>query len=198
MQKIKTNNTFGKANLLKRVNVAALALFAGITLSGSVFAHDHGDKEKVMVYEQAHSKVTWQDYRDFTDVKPANQSRKKFAEHTFKQLSKYLDKLAKDLPEGHKLQINVTDLDLAGHVLPASFAGIGSVSNDIRIIKQVHIPRIAFEYELVDASGAVVKTDTVKLKDMNFIERHNRLFRNEALRYEKNMLKHWFESTLKG
>jgi hypothetical protein len=41
-------------------------------------------------------------------------------------------------------------------------------------------------------SGDVLQQAEVKLKDMSFLDRSNFFFRNETLRYEKEMLKRWF------
>jgi hypothetical protein len=88
--------------------------------------------------------------------------------------------------------MKVSDLDLAGQVWPASFVGLGHGTSDVRVIKNIDIPRMKFSYQLVDESGQVLQQAEVNLKDMSFQERSNHLFRNEPLRYEKNMLKRWF------
>lgn len=140
--------------------------------------------------------VKWGDYKAFTDVKSVNESRKRFAERTFAELERYIVKLASDLPKGHQLNIEVTNLDLAGRVLPASFAGFGMHSADtIRVIKQNDIPRIAFTYIYADQDGVELKRDDVNLKDMSFLSRHNPVSRSGSLKYEKNMLRKWFNET---
>lgn len=143
-------------------------------------------------YSQAEVEVNWQNPEDYRDVRPANESRKRFAETTFKRLDEYLVKLAEKLPDGQKLVITVTNLDLAGEVWPASFIGLGHSASDVRLIKRIDIPRMAFSYQLLDQSGVVLQEGQEKLKDMSFQERANRLFDNEPLRYEKNMLRQWF------
>ena len=140
--------------------------------------------------------VKWADYQSFTDVKPATGSRRAFAESTFHNIEKYLQKLAVDLPEGHTLVININNLDLAGRVLPGSFTGLGLHSADmIRVIKSIDIPRIEFTYEYTDANGNVLKSDSVNLKDMSFMTGQNPLFSSDSLKYEKNMLRKWFKKT---
>jgi hypothetical protein len=136
-------------------------------------------------FAQAEVEITWQDPEKFRDVRPTNESRTKFRERTFKQLNEYIVELAEDLQEGQKLVMNVTNLDLAGEVLPASFAGLGHSSSDVRVIKTVHIPRISFDYQLLSSDGEVLQEKEVKLKDMSFLNRQNRFFSTAALRYEK-------------
>ena len=141
---------------------------------------------------QAEVEIVWDKPETYRDVKPSNESRKRFRDTTFERIEKYLNKLASSLPQDKKLLMKVSDLDLAGQVWPASFVGLGHGTSDVRVIKNIDIPRMKFSYQLVDESGQVLQQAEVNLKDMSFQERSNHLFRNEPLRYEKNMLKRWF------
>lgn len=146
------------------------------------------------VLARADVEIIWENPEDYTDVKAANESRKRFRERTIANLEKYILKLAEKLPDGQKLTMKVTDIDLAGQVWPASFVGLGAGGNDVRLIKSIDIPRMKFDYKLTDPSGRVLQQATdFKLKDMAFQDRFNPMFDSESLRYEKNMLKGWFE-----
>ena len=136
--------------------------------------------------------MQWQNPEKYRDIKPAAESRKRFRESTFRHLDEYVQKLAEKLPEDSKLVMTVTDLDLAGQVWPASFYGLGHGMSDVRVIKNMDIPRMSFSYKLISSSGDVVQAAEVKLKDMGFMNRSNQIFKSETLRYEKNMLKEWF------
>ncbi len=180
-------------------SVQLSALVLSLTASSIVFGvshasvDDHGEHDALQVSALT---VTWGDYQTFTDVKPANGMRKAYAESTFKTLEEYMHKLAANLPQGHTLAMTITNLDLAGRVLPGSFTGLGLHSADmIRVIKTIDIPRIEFTYEYKDANGIVLKSDTVNLKDMSFMTGHNPLFSSDSLKYEKNMLRKWFKDT---
>lgn len=180
-------------------SVQLSALVLSLAASSIVFGvshasvDDHGEHDELQISALT---VTWGDYQTFTDVKPANGMRKAYAESTFKTLEEYMHKLAADLPQGHTLAMTITNLDLAGRVLPGSFTGLGLHSADmIRVIKTIDIPRIEFTYEYKDANGIVVKSDTVNLKDMSFMTGHNPLFSSDSLKYEKNMLRKWFKKT---
>lgn len=141
--------------------------------------------------------VTWENPKDYADVRPSNESRTGFQKRTFAQLDKHIAKLAEKLPDDYKLSMTVTDLDLAGQVWPSSFVGLGNGgANDVRLIKRVHIPRMEFSYTLTDATGAVVKSADVNIKDMNFMESIARMRNSDPLRYEKNMLGEWFRDEL--
>ncbi|WP_199271338.1 DUF3016 domain-containing protein [Paraglaciecola sp. L1A13] len=144
-------------------------------------------------YSQAKVEVTWQNPDKYTDVRPSNESRTRFKERTFKVLEEYLVELAEVLPDDQTLKITVTNLDLAGQVWPASFVGLGQSASDVRLIKRIDIPRIAFNYELLNSNGEIFKQGEQNLKDMSFQDRHNPFFSSENLRYEKNMLRMWFE-----
>jgi len=139
--------------------------------------------------------VEWVTPKKFRDVSPSNESRTKFRERILENLEAHFHQYAQQLPADQTLSIKVTDLDLAGRVLPASFVGFGAVGTDIRIVKDVDIPRITMSYELTDASGQIIKSEDVKLKDMSFLQNSALRYRNELLGYEKNMLDKWFKRT---
>jgi hypothetical protein len=146
------------------------------------------------VLAQTEVEIEWDKPEKYRDVRPSNESRKRFRETTFEHISEYMNKLALALPDNKKLLMKVSELDLAGRVLPASFTGLGLSGADVRIVKSIDIPRINFSYQLLDSSGEVLQEADVELKDMSFLNRSNHFFRSEALRYEKNMLKRWFNA----
>jgi hypothetical protein len=145
------------------------------------------------VVAQAKVEIEWDKPEKYRDVRPSNESRKRFMEATFEGINEYMHELASALPDNQKLSMKVTDLDLAGQVLPASFVGLSQGVSDVRVIKNIDIPRINFSYQLLDTSGAVIQQAEVDLKDMSFMDRGNRFFDSESLRYEKNMLQRWFK-----
>ncbi|MCC2616408.1 DUF3016 domain-containing protein [Aestuariibacter halophilus] len=140
--------------------------------------------------------VEWQEPSDYRDIKPTNESRKRFQERVLGELESYLVTLGEELPDGQVLSMVVTDLDLAGEVWPASFVGMTG-GQDVRIVKELYIPRISFSYTLKDAEGNVLKEGEEKLKDMGF-QTHtpSRRMDNDAFKYEKHMLKDWFTKSL--
>ena len=159
-------------------SILLITLFsAGFLLSPSAFA--------------ATSEVTWTDYKSYRDIDPGNEGRKSFRERTFKDLEKHFAKLAETLPEGQVLKIDVTDVDLAGDT---NAAGI----HRTRIIKQIYSPRMNFSYELLDASGKVIQSEEVSIRDMNFMSGSNLKYRSKSLGYEKKMLDDWFKDTFEA
>lgn len=163
------------------MNILSKLIISAVTIGLSVHV---AAQEKV--------EIEWDKPEKYRDVRPSNESRKKFRETTFERINEYMNKLALALPENKRLLMKVSDLDLAGEVWPASYAGLGHGISDIRIIKNHYIPRINFSYQLMDESGQVLQQAEVKLKDMSFFDRSSHSFRSESLRYEKTMLKRWF------
>lgn len=136
--------------------------------------------------------VEWQSPEDFTDMKATNGHRKRFRENTMNKFENYLEDLAEDLPAGQQLKMVVTDVDLAGRVWPGHFVGFNNAS-DVRVVKRIDIPRINFSYELMDETGATIKSGEMKLKDMGFQDSQVARNDHDSLRYEKRMLKRWFK-----
>lgn len=164
-----------------------MKILTGLILSAVTFGLSN------QVFAQAEVEIEWDKPEKYRDVRPSNESRKRFRDATFERIDKYMNKLALALPDNKKLLMKVSDLDLAGQVWPASFVGLGHSTSDVRVIKNIDIPRMNFSYQLLDESGQVLQQAEVKLKDMSFLDRGSPFFRNEPLRYEKNMLKRWFE-----
>ncbi len=148
--------------------VATSALLAGSALAGE-------------------AKVTWQNPDSYTDIRPGNQTKAGFEARVFKGLDEVFDKLARQLPDGYKLLINVTDVDLAGDVRP----GRGPGGQDIRIVRDIDWPRMSFSYVLNNAQDQQVVAGKEDLKDINFRSGIG-INTSDSFYYEENMLKDWF------
>lgn len=140
--------------------------------------------------------VKWIEPKSFTDVKERNFSNAKYRKHVFSQLEKHLDKLAKELPQGQSLMVSVTDVDLAGSFEPASFIGLSTSMDNIRIMRNVDIPRLEFTYQLIDASGKILRSEEVNLKNMNYLYGGSISGRNQSFAHEKKMLSKWFTKSI--
>ena len=160
----------------------SLALIATVATTVSCFSYAKADVE-----------ITWENPKEFRDVKPTLQSRTKFREQSFSKLEEFITELAEDLPDGQKLTMTVTNLDLAGEVWPSSFVGMGNAGGEVRVVKQIDIPRMTFSYSLIDTKGKVLHSaDEVNLKDMSFMDHSTIRFKNDSLKYEKKMIEDWF------
>lgn len=134
------------------------------------------------------SEVTWTDPDKYTDIRPSNESKSRFQKRIFKSFEEHFAKLSEQLPEGQKLKIDVTNVDLAGDVR------LGS-TQQIRIVKDIYIPRIKFTFELVNADNTIESSGDVDLKDMSFMMSPNAYSSGKSLNYEKRMLDKWFNDT---
>jgi hypothetical protein len=146
--------------------------------------------------------IKWVEPKKFQDVRHASMSRKRYRNAVFSELEEYFKVLADDLPEGQTLNIEVTDLDLAGTVQSLAMAGLNNFPhslnhslNDYRVMRNIDIPRMTFSYQLMDQNQQIIKQEQVNLKDMSFLSRSSFHRRNEELRYEKVMISRWFDKT---
>lgn len=131
---------------------------------------------------------------DYTDIRPSNQSRVRFQERVIESFAAHFADLAQKLPEGHTLEVEVHDIDLAGDTRSARFQ-IGSLLEEIRVIEDIFFPSMAFSYSVKDSTGKEIQTDKVDIKDMTFLNRANRFPRRDMFPYEKFMLNDWFNRT---
>lgn len=170
---------------MRNIKVSLLIATALMTVSGLSMAQKstEGSSET-----SAKVEITWQDPKSYTDVRPSNESRKRFRDRVFNSLDKYFNELAEELPENQTLNVTVTDLDLAGQVWPTMRPG----AMDVRIVDQLYIPRMEFTYELKDGNE-VIKSADVNLKEMAFMNRISRTRSSDSFRYEKDMIKRWFD-----
>jgi Protein of unknown function (DUF3016) len=113
-------------------------------------------------------------------------------EEVLKELDAHFAKLAKSLPAGQDLKVEVTDIDLAGTDFP------GRMGRDVRILKGgADWPRINLKYS-IEAQGRTLASGEARVADMNYLRQHNPYPSNESLRYEKRMLDQWFKKDVLG
>jgi hypothetical protein len=136
--------------------------------------------------QAADVKITWTNPDKYRDIDSGTAGKKRFRENTFRELEIHFVRLAKTLPESQILEINVTDVDLAGDVHASSM-------RDIRVIKEIHFPRIKFSYKLINEEQVILLSGNENIKDMNFMMGNSSRYRNKALGYEKKLLDDWFK-----
>ncbi len=137
--------------------------------------------------------VSWFEPENYKDVETTLETQEKYQEKVFDQLTGYIKKLAVTLPKDNKLWLKVTDLDMAGRVLPGYVSGIDH-ARDIRVIERIDFPKISFDMRITDASGKVITNDKISLKDMSFLDSFRTLKeKRDELSFEKRMLKDWFQ-----
>ncbi|RLV58151.1 DUF3016 domain-containing protein [Parashewanella curva] len=136
--------------------------------------------------------INWKEPSKFTDIKSSGELQSRFEKRLFDSLTKDIDKTAsKFLRPDQKLELKVTNLDLAGDVRPT----FGATSDDIRIVKGIYPPRIKFSYK-VTVHGNIVSSGTQNLSDLAFQDRIVRDL-DRPFVYEKNLINRWLTRTLK-
>lgn len=151
--------------LLKQTALAGLALLA----AGSAWAG---------------ATVTFAKPEQFSDVPFASWERNR----VLQDLSKHFDKLAAALPAGQELHVEVLDVDLAGRTWPGRWS-----NPDLRVMNgRADWPHMTMRYT-VTQNGQVVRSGEETISDMSYLQRHNRYYGGDGLRYEKQMIDDWFK-----
>ena len=113
-------------------------------------------------------------------------------ERTLKTLGEYMQGLGTELPDGQTLRVEVTDLDLAGNVEPFGWRS----SSEVRVMRgRADWPHMNLRYKLL-AEGREVKTGEAQLADISYMySLRGRDNKQDALAYEKRMVRRWFDET---
>jgi hypothetical protein len=126
----------------------------------------------------------------FTDVKNSYAENDKDRDAILGQLKDYLVQRSKIyIPEGQRLTITVTDVDMAGDFEPWR----GPQMADVRIIKDIYPPKVDLEFKLTGADGNVVKEGKRQLRDLAFMMKATTA-PNDNLRFEKALLDDWLRA----
>jgi hypothetical protein len=106
-------------------------------------------------------------------------------ERTQRLLANHIDRLAKRLPDGQVLKVDITDVDLAGEVDVFSF-------HRMRVMGEVpDAPRLKLRFELLDGAQ-VLASGEEQLSDLGYLWRRSGLRPSQPLPYESRMLETWF------
>jgi hypothetical protein len=137
------------------------------------------------------AEVIFSNPEKFTDAANSDRGSDFGREGNLQELRDHLLRRANSyVPQGQKLEITITDVDLAGEIEPWR----SPQAHDVRIIKDIYSPRIDLSYRLIDsATGAVVKEGVSKLRDLTFTMNLH-LNRSDARLYEKELLDDWLRT----
>jgi len=145
------------------------------------------------VATSAEIEVSLKEPNKFVDIRLSGKSRNQSKKIIKKDLVKLFSSLSKDiLKEGQTLKVEVSNLDLPGHI---DYARAG-FNQEMRLVKYPDFYRIEFSYELVDKSGTSIKSGNEKLK--GFVE--NRPTRKRSNKYGSldhfaGDIEEWLKST---
>lgn len=133
--------------------------------------------------------VTLMNPRDFSDLKTGNLGTQSgFEESVATKLAEALDKHFEN--KDITIDVKFTNIDLAGETR--------FNAQEIRIMKDLYIPSMKFDYVIKDLNGNITKSDTADIKDMGYLDK--RLFGREAssmIGYDIRMLLEYFEESSK-
>jgi hypothetical protein len=134
--------------------------------------------------------VTFVEPEKFTDASRAE--LQPTSSGVLRELEKFLfDAGPRYVPENMKLNIRVTDIDLAGDF--ELFRG--PQADHVRITKGLYPPHIVLEFEVMDGAAKVVKSGKRDLTDINY-QLRSVYPREDYLRYEKDILRDWLRAEL--
>lgn len=129
----------------------------------------------------------------FTDAKEGALDSERGRDALLAQLKEHLMATAVPyLATGQRLEIKVTDVDLAGDFEPWR----GARFEDVRIVKDIYPPRVTLEFRLLGADGKVVREGKRQLQDLGFLLTIA-LPTTDPLRYDKNLLSDWLRQEFK-
>ncbi len=95
------------------------------------------------------------------------------------------------IPDGDKLTITFTDIDLAGEFEPRH-----SGPNNPRVLSENYPPAFDFTFSVTDASGKVLREGSENIRDTGYLLRAS-ADSIGSLRYEKDILDEWARTRLR-
>jgi hypothetical protein len=134
----------------------------GVLLLGSVLNAALPDP---VTYQSPKAEIIFQHPDNYTDIKDAFTPTEKGEKGYLDILGNYIVELANHLiPDGDKLTMVFTDVDLAGDFEPWR----GAQADDIRIIKDIYPPDYKFTWKVTNPAGQVVKQGNEDYRDIDF------------------------------
>lgn len=108
-------------------------------------------------------------------------------ERNLKTLSEHLQLLASRLPDGQRLQVDVTDLDLAGAMKPTRHGG------EVRVLTgRADWPSVTLRWSLT-AGGRTLAEGDERVTDMAYLMHPLRGAQDRPLAYELRLIDRWFD-----
>jgi hypothetical protein len=136
--------------------------------------------------------VSWQDPAGFSE--PTWGAMPVDRDGWIRPLAEHLRQRAESLlPPGHRLEVELLDVNRAGEYEPGGAAG----ANDIRILRDIYPPRIHLRFRHLDGAGAVMAEGERRLIDAAFLQQTT-VGGSDPLRYEKRVLDDWLRRELES
>jgi hypothetical protein len=162
---------------------ARFGLLLGLTAAGALFAADTKPAPGRITVIFSHPEK-YADLRDgYSDI-----DNERGRERYLPFIREHLEQEApRRLPAGQQLTVTFSEIDLAGDFEPWR----GLHFDDIRVVKNIYVPRLTFSFKVTDAAGKVLSEGERKLVELGFQAGITTGFRDDPLRYEKGMLDDW-------
>ncbi|QNP41679.1 DUF3016 domain-containing protein [Lysobacter solisilvae (ex Woo and Kim 2020)] len=136
--------------------------------------------------------VRWDDPANFAEIRYSSNRIESRRGDWVEQLARHVrDYAAPRLPAGERLEVTLTDVDLAGDYEPWR----GPQFLDTRFLRDIYPPRISLQFTRTDANGTVIAQGERKLRDPGYLIGTS-LVSNDPLKYEERMLERWLAREL--
>lgn len=128
---------------------------------------------------------------NFTDVALSGANTDNTRQYLMAKLRDYLVSLGSEkLPGGSRLTVDILDIDMAGRFEPWQTPQLINT----RFIRDIYPPRIKLHYVLADTQGNTLADADDTLSNLTYLQNADPGFiNNDPLRYEKTLLRRWFE-----
>lgn len=131
--------------------------------------------------------VTFDNPAEFADFTQSYSSKDYGQDGLMAEIRTFLqDRAAARLAPGQRLVITFKDIDLAGDFEPWR----GPRADDIRIVKDIYVPRAKLDFRLLNADGTVAAEGHRELSNLGFMTTIA-FPQSDPLRWDKDMLNDW-------
>jgi hypothetical protein len=162
---------------MKGYRLVKAARFAALLAAAAGLAHADSRVE-----------VTFGDLAKFADLRTSIMTNDRDRASLAEDLRRHIEREAPaHLPPGTRLAVGIRDVDMAGEYPPIT----GSMSRDLRVIKDVYPPRIDLDFRLLRSDGTVEREGKRELRDAGFLWQSGSFGASDVLRHEKNLLDQW-------
>ena len=132
--------------------------------------------------------VRWGDPAQFSELRYSHNRHEAERGDWVQDLARYIrERAARQLPAGEQLDVEILDIERAGEY---EFFFGGIARHDIRVLRDIHPPRMRVHVRRTDASGRVLVDAERKVSDLGYLLGATPIG-TDPLRYEKRMIDAW-------
>ncbi|HEV8694839.1 MAG TPA: DUF3016 domain-containing protein [Lysobacter sp.] len=138
--------------------------------------------------EQGPVSVRWENPAQFSEIRNSHNPTESRRGNWVELLAIHLrERAQKRLPAGQRLQVDITNIELAGDYEPWR----GPRFYDTRFIRDIYPPRMSLTVKRTDANGNVIAEGERKLSDPGFLMGSTTANSSDPLRFEKGLIDRW-------